>query len=256
MHPSLIISVLLLFSRHVSAAPNIWGGEPAGQSDGGIIRHTKRYDDGFWYIGKYPDGGTKSPVTPPEGQVGAPNDGIQSPETPSKEAPGDGTQPPETPSKEAPGDGTQPPEAPPKAAPPKPGSTKPPDPTTAAPEEEPTEESSATPKEETTAPKKTEAAEKDKKKENDDKEKKEDQQECRPLSENKYVPRDTLIDAVKGFCNMAERQGVQDKNSGGIALTSYGGTADEVVIGLLLCRISKSASLHMLTIFRCRLGGL
>ena len=87
MHASLI-GILLLFSRHVPAAPsNVGLGEPPGQqARGGTLHHMhhrhidvygrkiqKRHDDGTWAPDKFPG----SPVEAPE-------DGAQSTEPPTR----------------------------------------------------------------------------------------------------------------------------------------------------------------------------
>ena len=248
MHASLLVSVLLLFCRHVPAAPNNNRGlgEPPGQAAGGIPHHVKRYDDGFWYPGKYPDGGTQDPVTPPDEQVGAPEDGTRAPAAPEET-----TAPPEEdttaePSLEKPKE-TKKPEKPKEEetpAPEKPEKTKPP-------EGEKPKETPAPEKPEGPAPEKP-----------DEEEEEKDKQDCRPLSENKYLPRDPLINVVKEFCRDNKGR-ARDENSGGIGHTYYSspdnklGTADEVIIGQLP-RSYSQVLLHrdILTIFRCRLGGL
>ena len=212
-----------MFCRHVPAAPNSRGlREPPEQAAGGILHHMKRFDDGFWYPGKYPDGGTQDPATPPDKQVGAPNDGTRSPETPSKEEP-KSTKPPDpetTPEGEKP-EGTKPPEGE------KPKETPAPE----NPEGEKPKEPEKTKPPEGEKPKETPAPEKP-----DEEEEEKAKQDCRPLSENKYLPRDPLINVVKEFCRDNKGR-ARDENSGGIDRTYYSspdnklGTADEVVIG-------------------------
>ena len=102
MHASLV-SILLLFSRHVPAAPsNVGLGELPGQQARGGTLHMhhmdaydrkirKRFDDGSWAPGKYP------PFPPVE----APKDGAQSTEPPTPAATDKASQPTD-PAKEKP----------------------------------------------------------------------------------------------------------------------------------------------------------
>ena len=170
-HASLLISILLLFSRHVPAAPSDVGlSEPPGQkAGGGFLQHVdvygrkiqKRYDDGTWF----------PPMEPPKG-------GAQSPAGPPDDKKSDETKPPEA------------------------DKTK-------------------------DEPKPT------KKDKRDDK--KGDHNECRSLKENKYLFRTPLIAAIERFYDYvaenADKQGYDIEDLGTIEARSYGGTADEVIIG-------------------------
>ena len=160
MHTLLVfISVLLCFSHHVPAASsNDRGlGEPHGHHhidlDGRKIQ-SKRFDDGSWDPGKYPQD----------------NDGTQSPAQPPIEASN------EKPKKEEP-EGEKP--------------------------EKPEEK-------------------------NDDN--KDDKKGCRRL-EKQYIFYEPLKGAVEKFCEEANGQD-RDENTGGFDLTYYGGTPDEVIIGI------------------------
>ena len=292
MHASLLIriGVLLLFSRHVPAAPNARGLEPPGQAAEPILHHMKRLDDGTWKQEKYAVDGTQSPdAAAPEGDT----------QPPAAVAPKDDSQPdaglptafPEEettaiPEGEKPAPETAPETADPAKETPAPDANKPED-DVKKPEGEKPEEKDKKPEEPKADDKKPKEEPGDKKKKNDadakkkkdnkeneekeekkkkdkekekkkkddeEKEEKKEKTDCRPLSENKYLPRKPLLGAVKRFCKEANGRS-RDNNTGGIGRTYYSapdnklGTADEVLIGMLL-RSYYFIRIVILTIYR------
>ncbi|MBE3042511.1 hypothetical protein IMZ48_08020 [Candidatus Bathyarchaeota archaeon] len=246
---SLLTGVLLLFSRHVLAAPSDdrgVGERPPGQQAAGVMLHDMHHIDvygrqiqkrqvGSWAQSKYLGDGTQSPAG-----VEAPEDDTQSPATPANEQVG-------------------------------------------APNEEPTAPAKTEPsKEEEPKPDDKTHENKHDKKDKVDLSCTEDngeqkcasvlgakcgggrqralcvegectcgspgpdsgtspfpaKVECNHMAENRYLPRDPLVSAVNWFCEDADGRG-HDKDSGSIKRTYYGnkdkpGTADKVNIGLLL----------------------
>ena len=171
MHASLLISVFLLFSRLVPAAPSDDKGlgEPQ-HAAGGILHHMRHTDVYNREIQKRPEVGSWPPDE-------LPDDDTQSPAVPHVEAP----------------------------------------------EDEPANDQQ---------PKHQES-----KRKQFVKYQRPEKTTCRDLSENRYVPRATLIKDVNEFCKTALAQGKHDEGTGGIGRTYHGngnkvGTADEVIIGL------------------------
>ena len=82
MHASLLIGVLLLlFSRHVPAAPSKSNNRGLGEPPG----HIERHDVGPWHPGKHPGDGTRSPARPPSA-VEITGDGITDVDIPNTTA--------------------------------------------------------------------------------------------------------------------------------------------------------------------------
>ena len=59
-----------------------------------------------------------------------------------------------------------------------------------------------------------------------------DYEDCRDLSQGKYIFRRTMIDAVEEFCREDAHDRAQDKTTRGISRTFYSGNLNEVIISL------------------------
>ena len=291
MHASPLISVLLLFSRLVPAAPsyNTGGVGEAGQAPGSFLHHMKRFDDGTWFVCKYPPcDGVAAPGTPDAPAEPAP-EAPAAPAEPAPEAPAAPAEPsPEKPAEPSPEEPAEPsPEKPPddKGKP-----DKKPDDENKDDDKNKKKEIPCTEDKECSAvfgpscsggmsravcefrvclckaphpgavlaPLPEPEEKKPKNKGND----KGNDVKCKSLDANYYLRAKTAEDAVRKFCNDIENQRTKDENSGGIGRWYNGGTADHVAIGLLphsYSLVSTSYVIgipYILTMLRCRLGGL
>ncbi|MBE3048387.1 hypothetical protein IMZ48_38965 [Candidatus Bathyarchaeota archaeon] len=194
MHASLLVSFLLLFCRHISAAGL---GEPHGRRHINLDgrKTQKRHDDGSWdHLGsptrvEIPEEEEAELFARQRVPTGIPKDIVFHDDNDDDE-----------------------------------------DEATA---ELPNEETTAPPKEETIAPANTELPEEEPTALALAKRDDEDGYHCRPLTDKFYLWVKPLEDAIDRFCKNAGKQGHHDKNSGGIHRIHYKKTTDEVELGML-----------------------